>query len=417
MTLPVELFLALRYLRPRRTFVSIITVLSFLGVLIGVAVLIVVLSVMSGMQSDIENRTIGFNAHITISDGDVIYQPDQIVAQIEKIPGVLAATGVIEGPVLAEHDNKVEPVIIKSAPEDGDDPVLPMKKFLVAGQWQLIGDSAIVGKEWGRENFVLPGDKIELFGPSMIRAYLDSQDPHKPHVTVLPDELNVRGFFQTGQYYYDQNYILVPMEVAQHLYGLGDGVEEIAVRLKDPNQAETIKEEIDNMLQPPFQAQTWMDKNRDLFGAIANERVIMAIILFLVMVVAAFGLCSTLITITVQKSPEIGLMKALGATDFQVCGIFLFHGAVVGVSGAIFGTMTGLFLLHIRNAFRLFLLHQLGIQVFPQSVYGVASIPAITSPMTVTAIALSAVIICVLAALLPAINAARLAPARALRYE
>ena len=256
MTLPVELFLALRYLRPRRTFVSIISVLSLLGVLLGVMVLIVVLSVMTGMQTDLESRIIGFNAHITITNGGVIYDADKIIAQVEKVPGVLAASAVIEGPVLAEHDGKISPVIIKSAPEDGDDPVLPMKQFLHAGDWQLIGDSVIVGQEWGRENFVLPGDKVDLFGPSMVLSYLQqgNQD-NKPHVTVTPDELTVRGIFQTGQYYYDQNYILVPVEIAQHLYGLQDnnGFQLIAVRLKDANQAEAVQQRLNDLLPPPFQ--------------------------------------------------------------------------------------------------------------------------------------------------------------------
>ena len=290
-----------------------------------------------------------------------------------------------------------------------------MKQFLAAGEWQLLGDSAVVGKEWGRENFAFPGDKVDLFGPAMLRSYMDQNE--KNHVTVMPDEPVVRGVFQTGQYYYDQNYILVSTAMAQHLYGLGDGYEAIAVRLKDSSQADVVRDRIDQILPPPFQAQTWMDKNRDLFGAIATERVVMTIILFLVMIVAAFGLCSTLITITVQKSPEIGLMKALGATDFQVCGVFLFHGVVVGVFGAISGTILGLVLLHLRNPFRIFLLSRFHLQVFPGSVYGVPEIPAVINPMTVTTIALSAVVVCVLAALLPALNAARLAPAQALRYE
>jgi lipoprotein-releasing system permease protein len=143
----------------------------------------------------------------------------------------------------------------------------------------------------------------------------------------------------------------------------------------------------------------------------------MTFILFFVMLVAAFGLCSTLITITVQKSREIGLMKALGANDFQVCGVFLLHGVVVGVVGAVSGTVSGLVLLHFRNPFRDFLMHTFGIQVFASSVYGLPDIPAVINPLNVALIAISAVVICILAALIPAVNAARLAPAQALRYE
>ena len=160
-----------------------------------------------------------------------------------------------------------------------------------------------------------------------------------------------------------------------------------------------------------------MDDNRDLFNAIGTERVVMACILCLILMVAAFGLCSTLITVTVQKSREIGLMKALGANDLQVCGVFLFHGTVVGVVGAVSGTVLGLLILHYLNPFRDFLLYAFHIQVFAGSVYGLPEIPAVVNPANIVIIAVSAVVICVLAALIPAVSAARLAPARALRYE
>jgi lipoprotein-releasing system permease protein len=416
MSVPVEFFLAMRYLRPRRTFVSVITVLSFLGVTLGVMVLIVVLSVMGGFRANLDARIIGFNAHITVANGDVIYDADKIVALIEKDPGVVAASPIIKGGVLVEHEGRITTAYIKSAPTQGDDPVLPLKKFLVAGDYELLGDSVIVGYQWARQNAAFPGDKIDLFGPSMALAYLHQGE--KNHVVVLPDEPIIRGIFKTGQYDYDQNFMLVSDEMAQHLYGIEDnGCQAIAVRLKDTSQAEAVKDRLNDVLPPPFEARTWMDDNRDLFNAIATERVVMTFILFFVMLVAAFGLCSTLITITVQKSREIGLMKALGANDLQVCGVFLFHGVVVGVIGSVFGTISGLVLLHFRNPFRIFLMHAFGIDVFPGSVYGSIEIPAVINPRDVATIAISAVVICVLAALLPAMNAARLAPARALRYE
>jgi lipoprotein-releasing system permease protein len=416
MSVPVEFFLAMRYLRPRRTFVSIITVLSFLGVTLGVMVLIVVLSVMGGFRENLDRRIIGFNAHITVANGEVIYDADRLVALIEKDPGVVAASPIIRGPVLVEHEGKMTPVFIKSAPEEGDDPVLPLKQFLIMGDYELLGDSVIVGREWSRQNGAFPGDKILIFGPNQFHSMLNPNE--KNHVTVMPEEPIIRGVFQSGQYDYDQNFMLVSTEMAQHLYGIDDGgCQAIAVRLKNADDAEAVKERLNKILPPPLEARTWMDDNRDLFNAIATERVAMTFILFFVMVVAAFGLCSTLITITVQKSREIGLMKALGANDFQVCGVFLLHGVVVGVIGAVFGTICGLVLLHFRNPFRLFLMHTFRIEVFPSSVYGLPDIPAVINPANVIIIALSAVVICVLAALLPALNAARLAPARALRYE
>lgn len=418
MNLPVELFLALRYLRPRRSFVSVITVLSVLGVIIGVMVLIVVLSVMTGFRQRLDEKIIGFNAHITVAmaDGSVLFDYDKAIDLIKKDPDVLAATPIIRGPVLVQFHDRMTPAFIKSVPMEGDDPVLPLKQYLVMGEYELHGDSVIVGKEWARRNGAFPGDKIDIFGPTFLRSISAQRNGVKADIP-LPDEPIIRGIFQTGQFDYDLNFLIVSTEMAQHIWGMSDAVHGIAVRVKNPDLAATVRDRLNATLPKTLNARTWMDDNRELFTAIATERVTMTFILFLVMVVAAFGLCSTLITITVQKSREIGLMKALGATDFQVSEVFLFHGVVVGVLGAVGGTALGLFVLHFRNPFRDFLLHRFHVQVFPASVYSQADIPAVINPLVVTLIATSAVVICVLAALIPALGAARLAPARALRYE
>jgi lipoprotein-releasing system permease protein len=420
---PVELFMALRYLRPRRSFVSVITVLSFLGVALGVMALIVVLSVMTGFGQELAKRIIGFNAPIkvTMTDGGVLYDYDKAIALIQKQPGVTAAGAFIQGPVLVKHDGVISPAYIKSVPETGDDPVLPLKQYLKLGDYELEGDSVLVGVEWGKRNGAFPGDKIDIYGPAMLDA-LARHAPGQPVDLPLPEEPIIRGIFETGQFDYDLNFLLVSTEMAQRLYGMndpvrGDSVHGIAVQIKDPAQAEAVSDAINRALPPTLHAHTWMDDNRDFFNAIEVERVTMACILYIVMIVASFGVCSTLITITVQKSREIGLMKALGATDRQVGAVFLLHGFVVGLVGALSGTALGLFVLHYRNPFRLFLLSQFHVQAFAPSVYGSSDIPAVIDPFVVTTIAVSAVVICVLAALVPALSAAKLAPARALRYE
>ena len=417
MELPVELFLALRYLRPRRTFVSVITVLSFLGVTLGVGALIVVLSVMAGFQQRLTEKIIGFNAHITVAPTNwaVLYDYDKVVDLIQKQPNVLAASPIIRGPVLVQHQSDMTPSFIKSVPEDGDDPVLPLKKYLKMGEWELRGDSVIVGSEWSKRNAAFPGDKITVFGAAQVMSFLHRND--KNPSMKLPEDLIIRGVFQTGQFDYDLNYLLVSTETAQRIWGMPDAVHGIAVRVKYPDQAEAVKEQLNKILPDTLHARTWMDDNRDLFNAVGIERVVMACILCLILMVAAFGLCSTLITTTIQKSREIGLMKALGANDFQVCGVFLFHGTVVGIFGTISGTALGLLFLHYLNVIRDFLLYAFHIQVFSSSVYGLPEIPAVLNPTEIIIIDISAVVICVLAALIPAVSAATLAPARALRYE
>jgi lipoprotein-releasing system permease protein len=279
----------------------------------------------------------------------------------------------------------------------------------------LRGDSVIVGTEWSKRNAAFPGDKITIYGAAQVQSFVHRND--KNQVIALPDEPIIRGVFQTGQFDYDLNYLLVSTEMAQHIWGMRDAVHGIAVRVKDPDQAEEVKDRLNKILPQTLHARTWMDDNRDLFNAVGIERVVMACILCLILMVAAFGLCSTLITVTVQKSREIGLMKALGANDLQVCGVFLFHGTVVGVVGAISGTVLGLLILRYLNVIRDFLLYAFHIQVFSSSVYGLPEIPAVVNPTQIVIIDISAVAICVLAALIPAVSAATLAPARALRYE
>jgi lipoprotein-releasing system permease protein len=420
MNLPVEIFLALRYLRPRRSFVSVITVLSFLGVTLGVGALIVVLSVMAGFQQRLTEKIVGFNAHITVApiNGGVLYDYDKVVDLIQKQPGVLAAGAYVRGAVLVKHEGSISPAFIKSAPTEGDDPVLPLRQFLVKGmgEYELRGDSVIVGAEWAKRNGAFIGDKIDIYGPGMLMAFTRQKPGEKVDIP-LPEEPIIRGIFQTGQFDYDLNFILVSTEMAQHLYGMGDSVHGISVRIQDPSQATEVQARLNNVLPPELHARTWMDDNREFFNAVETERVVMAFILCLILTVAAFGLCSTLITITVQKSREIGLMKALGANDLQICGVFLFHGTIVGVVGAVSGTICGLVILHYLNAFRDFLLYAFRIQVFASSVYGLPEIPAVINPWHVAIIAIFAVLICVLAALVPALSAAKLAPARALRYE
>lgn len=418
MSWPVELFIALRYLRPRRTFVSVITVLSVLGVTLGVMVLIIVLSVMEGFEQRLSEKVIGFNAHLVVSSSEILRNADALAAQIKspKHPEVLAASPYAMGPVLVEFAGRITSPIIKGVPIDGDDAVLPLHKYIISGEYELRGQTLLVGEEWAKRNFALPGDKMLVYAPSQLAAIRQAQRSGQK-VAVLPNEYQITGVFRTGLYDYDLNFFITSLENAQMLYNLGDGVHGINVRVKDPMTVFTLAKQLNSELKPPLIARTWMDLNKALFTAIATERTVMSFILFFIVIVAAFGLCSTLITITVQKSREIGALKAMGARDSQVLVIFAWHGLIVGVLGSILGVALALVALHYRNPFRHFLDTKLHISVFPADIYNFADIPAVVHGETVIGIALAAIFICVLAALIPARAAAKLVPARALRYE
>ncbi|MBA2434335.1 MAG: ABC transporter permease, partial [Chthoniobacterales bacterium] len=208
-----------------------------------------------------------------------------------------------------------------------------------------------------------------------------------------------------------------PIFVGQELYGLGDALHGLTVKTTNPDNAFEVKQAIEKFLQPPEYAQTWIEMNKQYFDAVSLERTVMAFLLFFIVIVAAFGIMNTLITVTVQKRREIGIMKAVGASIGQIMGVFLFQGIVVGIFGTLSGLGLGMLLIRFRNEFSRWLANTLQIEIFPRSVYQFSEIPAEVIPSDVVRICVAAFIICSLAALIPAYFAARVDPVKALRYE
>jgi lipoprotein-releasing system permease protein len=415
----VEIFLALRYLRPKRSFVSIITVLSLLGVMFGVMVLIVVLAVMEGFERELHEKIVGFNAHVTITNQEGVFSQWREVSElVQKDPEVLAVAPFVFGPVLAQYTNKITTPYIKGIDLVESEKVQPIKNALMVGEWLSGPDSILVGQEWARQYDAWVGDVITIQSPRNMRNLLPPEQGQESEKSFyLPAEYKIVGIFSTGYYEYDYNFMLVELGEAQRLYDLGESVQGLSLRVKDPLQATRVKERLNDQLQLPLRARTWIDENKIRFAAIATERKVMSFILFFVMIVASFGLTSTLITVTVQKSREIGLLKALGARDLQIMVIFTLYGFVVGVLGAILGTAGGLALLIYRNPFSELLYRLFQVEVFPSEIYGFAAIPAVIEPTTVTLIACSGVLLSTLAALLPAFSAMRIDPVKVLHNE
>jgi lipoprotein-releasing system permease protein len=209
----------------------------------------------------------------------------------------------------------------------------------------------------------------------------------------------------------------VPVHIGQELYGLEDALHGITVKTVDPYAAEGIKNDMLRFLKPPEFAQTWIDMNSQYFEAIRLERTVMFFLLFFIVIVAAFGIMNTLITVTVQKTREIGIMKAIGANIWQIVWVFLAQGMVVGLFGTLAGLGLGMLLIRFRNEFSQWLGNTMGIEVFPRQIYQFSQIPAEVIPRDVAIICIGAFIICSVAALIPAYFAARLDPVKALRFE
>lgn len=430
MKLPFSFFLALRYLKPKRTFISIITLISVLGVTLGVTVLILVISVMTGFDRELRQKVIDFDAHILVTSEDILKDWRPLKAQIDKLPGVVATAPYVQGPVIVEFQTRRLAPMIRGIDPKQEESVVPLRKFVKYGKLDLDNESVVLGIDLARKLQISVGDKLTIYSPGNLGQILDGikklenakGEQEKDAVdelrdVILPKELTVTGIFETGHYVHDSEFLLVPLHIGQELYGLGDSLHGITVKTADPYGAERVKEEIEPLLTAPQFAQTWIDMNRQYFEAVRLERTVMFFLLFFIVVVAAFGIMSTLITVTVQKRREIGIVKALGANISQIIWVFLGQGTVVGFFGTLAGLGLGMTLIRYRNEFSHWLASTLHIEIFPREVYQFSEIPAQVVPYDVTVICISAFLICAIAALIPAYFAARLDPVKALRYE
>jgi len=428
--LPFSLFLALRYLKPKRTFLSIITLISVLGVMLGVTVLILVISVMTGFDRELRQKVIDFDAHILVSTEDIMHDWRALKTKIDNTPGVVASAPYVQGPVIVEFENRRLAPMIRGVDPAQEENVIPLRKFIKQGELDLGSDSTVLGIELARNLRVGVGDKLTVYSPGNLGQILDEikklenakgaeekKAIDQLREVILPKELTVTGIYETGHYLHDSEFLLVPIYIGQELYGLGDALHGITVKTDNPYGAERVKESIEQFLEPPEFAQTWIDMNHQYFEAVRLERTVMFFLLFFIVVVAAFGIMSTLITVTVQKRREIGIVKALGANISQIIWVFLGQGTVVGLFGTLTGLGLGMTLIRYRNEFSHWLASTLHIEIFPREVYQFSEIPAQIVPQDVWIICVSAFLICSLAALIPAYFAARLDPVKALRYE
>ena len=374
-----SLFLALRYLKPKRTFLSIITLISILGVTLGVMVLILVISVMTGFERELTRKVVGFDAHLMVSNSGVMDDWPDVMKQVSTDKKVTAVAPFVQGPVLVEFQNRRMAPKIRGIDPELEGKVVNIRDFIIAGSFDLDGDKTVLGSELARTLGASVGDKVNIFSPGNLNQILEELDRVEKEgdktsasalkQMILPTELEVTGIFESGRYLYDSEFVLVPLHIGQEIYNLGGGAHGLAVKITDPFLADQVKHELNEALTPPNMALTWIDLNRQLFDAIRMERNVMFFLLLFIILVAAFGIMNTLITVTVQKTREIGIMKALGARTMQIIGVFLAQGIVVGVFGTLTGLLTGIALVQYRNQVSDWLASTLGIEVFPRSIY------------------------------------------------
>jgi lipoprotein-releasing system permease protein len=420
--LPFELLLALRYLRPKRTFVSVITLISVLGVTLGVAVLIIVISVMSGFDLELREKILGFNPHLRIMEHSrTIHDYQALMRLVSSNPGVRAVAPYVLGRVLLETEpengqSKFEAPILRGMEPGLESNVSNLSNSIVQGKFDVKDRGLLVGAEFAASMGLQVGDRVSIYSPEELKKMKETRGKEGQQA-ILPDTYEVRGIFDVGYFEYNAQFIITSLRDAQELYVLDTSVHGLWVMLHDAYQAPVVQRELEKQLGPNFQISSWMDENASILGALLVEKNVMFYLLFFIMIVAALCILSALITFVVQKTREIGMLKALGATDWQVSGLFLSQSGFVGVVGVVAGFGLGMLALAYRNEFLHFMNRATGFELFPAKIYGFSELPSMIVPRDILLICGSALVICLLGGVIPAWRAGRLKPVEALRYE
>ncbi|MCX6884184.1 MAG: FtsX-like permease family protein, partial [Verrucomicrobia bacterium] len=305
----------------------------------------------------------------------------------------------------------------------GIDPLLEtnitvVPESIISGTFEVRNRGLLIGSEFARSMGLDVGDVLTIYSPEELKKIREQQRKGGEPTTVRPpDEYEVRGIFDVGYYEYNMSMIMTSLEDAQELYLLEDNVHGLLVMLHDPDQAAVVQGQLERVLGPDYRLITWMEENAGIINALVVEKNVMFYLLFFIMLVAALCILSALITFVVQKTREIGVLKALGATDTQVGLLFLSQGGFVGVAGVVAGFGLGMLALAYRNEFLHLMNRITGFELFPRSVYNFVELPALIIPRDVILICGSALVICILGGVIPAWRAARLKPVEALRHE
>jgi len=407
-----ELFISLRYLKAKRKqiFISVITIISMAGVGLGVMALVVVLSVMSGFVEDIKTKILGTNAHLVIlQHGSAMRDYQEVVRRAEKVNGVVAATPFIFSQALLTSETNVHGIVLRGIDPETAGRVINIESTLKKGSLESLKKEGgptlppgiFIGKELAQNLGVMLDDTVVVVSPMGALAPMGTGPPMK--------KFRVSGIFDSGMYEYDTSLAYISLKSAQKFLTMEDAVSGVEVKVQDIYGVKKVAQEIQKALGFPFWIKDWMQMNRSLFAALKLERTMMFILLVLIVLVAAFGIVSTLIMVVMEKNKDIAILKSMGATAKSIMRIFILEGLIIGVVGTILGLIGGYVICALLAKYQFISL--------PKDVYYMSHLPVKMNVLDFLIVAFSAMAISLLATLYPSWQASKLDPAEAIRYE
>ena len=412
---PFELFIGLRYTRAKRRnhFISFISLISMLGVALGVAALIVVLSVMNGFQKELRARILGIASHIQITGPDNVLDGWQaIAARAREQPGVVAAAPYVNGQAMLAFGADVRGTLVRGIDPALEEQVADVGQHMIAGRLDALqaGEFGIVlGSELARALRAFPGDRVTLIAPQGLVT----------PAGVMPrlKQFRVVGLFEVGMFEYDSGLALIHLADAQRLYQLGERVSGVRLKLTDLFESRAIARELYQTLGGDVLISDWTRSHANFFRAVEIEKRVMFIILALIIAVAAFNIVSTLVMVVTDKQSDIAILRTLGATPQSVMKIFFVQGAVIGVIGTAIGVIGGILLALNVETVVPFIERVLNVQFLSKEVYYISDLPSDLQHGDVIAIGSLSLLVALLATIYPSWRASRVRPAEALRYE
>jgi lipoprotein-releasing system permease protein len=403
-----EWFIARRYLTAKRkqAFISVITSISTLGITIGVMALVIAIALITGFQSDVQDKILGSTAHIMIQDysGSGLAEHVQLMDRVSQVDGVVSVTPIVYSFVMITGPYKSDGAVLRGMDFVQELPQSDWLKNLERGE--------LPNREAKRPEILLGRDLAFSIGAGVgdvVRVLSASNSLSPLGLSPRVNLFRVAGIYATGLYEFDSSQVLVWLEEAQRIFGLGDNISLLQTRIDRIFEALKIREKIQAFLPEETFATTWMEMNESLFSALKLEKRLMFFTITLIVIVAALNIIATLILMVMEKTRDIGLLKAMGATSRSIMKVFFLQGAMIGVIGTLLGSALGLIWCWLANTFELIKL--------PEHIYMIAFVPFRIKILDLLAIIGVALLISFLSTLFPSRRASKVDPVNALKYE